>query len=421
MAVSESPVKPDESTYKHNYYSILTASTFGNLADGIFKLSIPILAVSLTNSKTAISAVTGCLTLPWLIASLPAGALADRIDRVFMMRRVNLVRTLVLAILAGMLFLENESLTVLYIAALVLGTCEVLFDINAQATLPMIVPENKLARANSRLFAIEFAMNDLVGKALAGVLAGVAIYWSFGTAATSYFLASVALFRLVGNFKTPEPEVKKTMREDIGEGLKFLWHNKFLRNLALSVGAMEFWFEGVLSLIPVFVLAGANSVLNLNTSTYGVLMALLAVGAVLGTLTAERLEQKYHPVKVMAIANVASIPALAALAFSSSTAVFAVGIFLFGFSGIVFSVVSLTARQRLIPNQIFGRVNAPFRLAIYGAASLGAFVAGPISDAADLRFFFRLALIMIVALTVAMLFLSPLYDSALERLKTESA
>ena len=135
-----------------NFHKALVASGFANLADGVFQVALPLLAVQLTRSPLLIAGVNLAARLPWLLA-LVAGALADRLDRRQTVVRVNLVRTVLLAGLALAVVTDLATLPMLYAVALLLGMAETLFDTSAQSLLPAIVAREDLTTANSRLFA----------------------------------------------------------------------------------------------------------------------------------------------------------------------------------------------------------------------------------------------------------------------------
>ena len=119
----------------------------------------PLLAVQLTRSPLLIAGVTVAARPPWLLLSLVAGALADRLDRRQTMIRVNLVRTVLLGGLALAVAADLATLPMLYAVAVLLGMAETLFDTSAQSLLPAIVDRDDLTRANSRLFAVELVAN----------------------------------------------------------------------------------------------------------------------------------------------------------------------------------------------------------------------------------------------------------------------
>src|SRR5688572_2580427 len=122
-----------------NFYRLFSASTLSNVGDGIFQVVLPLLAAELTRSPALVAGVALAQRLPWLIFALPAGALADRLDRRRTMALVECLRTVVLGGVAAATVLDLVSMPMLYVAALVLGIGETLFDTAAQSVITAVV------------------------------------------------------------------------------------------------------------------------------------------------------------------------------------------------------------------------------------------------------------------------------------------
>src|SRR4029453_14893717 len=150
------------------FWWLWTSSGVSNLADGILKVALPLVAVRETSSPVQIAALTFALGLPWLLFALPAGALPDRFDRRRMMAAADLLRAALLAVLAVAALADAMSLWLLYAVALAVGVAETLHDTAAQSILPQVVPRARLSRANGRLFAAELTANQFVGPPLGG-------------------------------------------------------------------------------------------------------------------------------------------------------------------------------------------------------------------------------------------------------------
>jgi MFS family permease len=152
------------------FWRLWSASGLSNLADGLVKIALPLVAVTLTDSPGLVAGVTLAVTLPWLLFALPAGALADRVDRRLAMVTANVVRAAAVAVLAVTLVLGLESspaaIWALYAVALLLGTAETVYDTCAQSILPQVVSRDRLPRANGRLIAAELTANEFVGPPL---------------------------------------------------------------------------------------------------------------------------------------------------------------------------------------------------------------------------------------------------------------
>src|SRR5699024_5826413 len=86
--------RSERETLEDAYWQLWTSSGLSNLADGIVKVALPLVAIQLTRSPVLISGLTVAVTLPWLFFALPAGALADRVDRRKAMLGANGIRAL---------------------------------------------------------------------------------------------------------------------------------------------------------------------------------------------------------------------------------------------------------------------------------------------------------------------------------------
>src|SRR6476659_6935678 len=204
-----------------NYWKLWASSAASNLADGVFWIAFPLLAVRLTDSPVLIAGVAVVGRLPWLVFVLFAGALADRLDRRRTMISVAALRTIVSAVMAVGVFTGVVGLPLLYATALLLGIAETLFDTAAQSIMPSVVDKERLSVANSRLYAVELTTNQFVGPPLGGLLASIAIGLAFAGSALAYVVGVVALSFVAGDFKPQRsPEAaKRSILGDIRDGL----------------------------------------------------------------------------------------------------------------------------------------------------------------------------------------------------------
>jgi len=139
------------------YWRLWTASTISNLGDGVFLVALPLLASRLTRSEVAISFIGVAAALPWLVLSLPIGAVVDRIDHRLLMVRADTFRAAIVGTLAIAVAADSAHMWMLWVAAACLGVAEVFFDNASQAMVPSIVPTEVLEKANGRRFASEIA------------------------------------------------------------------------------------------------------------------------------------------------------------------------------------------------------------------------------------------------------------------------
>jgi MFS family permease len=379
-----------------NFRSTLAASGFANLADGVFQVALPLLAVQLTRSPLLIAGVTVASRIPWLLLSLVAGALADRLDRRQTMVRVNLVRTVLLGGLALAVAAGVAGLPMLYAVAFLLGVGETLFDTSAQSLLPAIVDRDDLTRANSRLFAVELVANVFVGPPLGGLLAGLAIALGFGLPAVAYLAGAGCLALLVGSFKPAREGPPTRLRADIAEGVRFVWGDPVLRSLATMLGVQNMAFAAYSAVLVLY--AVAPGPMGLSEAGYGILTAALGVGALLGTWLAVPTERRLGRARTLALCVVLSAATLVVPALTANPVLVGLSTAVTGLPIVLWNVVTVSLRQRITPDRLLGRMNASYRLVGWGTMPLGAFLGGAVAEALGLRATFVLAAAAVLVL-----------------------
>lgn len=180
-----------------DFRALWGATATANLADGMYLVVLPLLALHLGASAGEVAVVTVLLTLAWPLFGLPAGVLADRLDRRRLVAMVNAGRTVLLAMLAVLAATDSLELGWIYAIAFLLGVGETLVDSSLAALIPAAVRDpGQLGRANARIEFIVNATNQFVGPPLAGVLALVGLAWVAGISAVLY-LAAVPLLALM--------------------------------------------------------------------------------------------------------------------------------------------------------------------------------------------------------------------------------
>jgi MFS family permease len=359
------------------YHRLWTASALSNLADGIFQVATPLLALRLTDSPGLVAGVVMAGRLPWLLFVLQAGALADRLDRRRTMLNVDLARACVLGGLAFVIALGHEQLWLLYVVAFTLGVFETLFDTAAQSIMPAIVERDELSRANGRLYAVEITMNQFVGPPLGGLLAAVAMAAAFGTSAVAYGTAAIALALMVMPARPAMIRpARRPMRAEIAEGLRYLYHQHVLRRFAVMVGLMNLLSFAVIAVLPVY--AVEPGPLGLSDAGFGLLLLGFAIGSVVGSLLAARLERRFgrRPLLV-ACACVTPLQALFAV---PNVLLIVVVTILTSLLGIVWNVITVSLRQRIVPDHLLGRLNATYRLLAWGTMPIGALFGGVVAE-----------------------------------------
>ena len=377
---------PRSSRLGSRYWKLWSASAVANLGDGIFQVAVALLAVKLTRSPILVAGVAFAARLPWLFLSLPAGAWADRWDRRQTMLRMNAARVVLLGLLAATVAADAATIGLVYVVAFGLGCAEVLFDTSAQTLMPSVVEsKDDLSKANGRLFAVEMVLNQFVGPPLGGLLVATSMALAVGTGAVLYALAIAALALLPGVYRTVRSGPVRSMWADIGEGLRYLVGHRLLRTLGLLLGAMNLVGSAQFAIFVLFAVTTGSDGLGLGDTGVGLLLTAGAVGGLVGSLVAAPVERAIGRTRVLAVAVAIGGVALALPGLVPHVAVAAAAGVATGLTGVMWNVVTVSLRQRIIPDELLGRVNSGYRLLGWGTIPIGAALGGVLAEAIGLR------------------------------------
>ncbi|UAJ81198.1 MFS transporter [Leifsonia sp. ZF2019] len=401
------------------FWTLWTSAAFSNLADGVMKVALPLVAVRFTDSPLLIAGLGFAFSLPWLLFALTAGALADRLDRRAIMIGANIARATLLAALTAAAVAGVGSIWLLYIAAVCVGTAETLYDTSSQSILPQLVGRDALSRANGRLYAAELAANQFIGPPLGGFLVAAGVGLAFG-APVALWVAAIALLLLVrGAFRVDRPGTT-TIRADIGEGLRFLWSNTVLRVLAFLVGGFNFASSAVFSVFVVYAV-GSRSAMRLDDPAYGALLTASALGSVLGTFLAEGAERLLGRSRALALTIAGSVLTVATPAFTTSPWIIGAAFFVGGVTVSIWNVITVSLRQRVTPHRLLGRLNSAYRLLAWGTIPLGTAAGGIVAEVLGLRAVFLGAGVIVLCLLTGMIWVTDRRMDEAERAAVEAA
>lgn len=362
----------------------VAASGLTNLADGIATVAWAWMASLLTRDPLLIAMMPVALRLPWFIFALPAGIVTDRMDRRRLILAMDVVRAVAFGLAALAIFVSMPLAAPdatglaqpwlfygLMLTALAAGTAEVFRDNAAQTMLPSLVDHSRLEAANGRLWSVELIGNSLIGPALGAFLIAAYAPAPFGLNALSYAVAIVLVYRLSGQFKPAQAAVSN-WRAELKEGFMFLRAEPLLRALAWITGAWNLLFQ--MSAIALVLHVQEN--LGLGATAYGLLLAGGAIGGILGGLVAERIIKTIGPKRTAQVALSVSPPCFLAMAYAPNWVVLAFVILVFEFAGLIWNTVSVSYRQRKIPDALLGRVNSLYRMLAWGLIPVGLVLSG---------------------------------------------
>ncbi|MDX8350472.1 MFS transporter [Cognatiyoonia sp. IB215446] len=364
-----------------------------NLGDGIAVVAWAWTASLLTRDPFWIAFLPAVLRVPWIVFSIPAGVLADRVDRRRLIVLCDAIRAaaygaIACAVLFSMPLSEppaqgfgDGALYIMLICAgLLIGCAEVVRDNTGQSLLPAIVPPKDLERANGILGSIETVGNEMAGPAVGAFLIALFLPAPFLAIALALLCAAILAASLPGTFA---PAYRRTRgagwRAELIECARFVWAHPMLRLLVFVTGIWNFFAEMALIALVLHVQENLAS----GATTYGLILAFGAVGGVCGGVLVAPL------LKVVSKGNAArwmgatTAPVFLLFAVAPGPATVAAAMFVFSLSGVIWDAVSVSYRQRVVPDGIRGRVNSVYRLFAWGTMPLGLLASGAMVNIAE--------------------------------------
>ena len=319
-----------------------------------------------------VALVQTATSLPVVLLALPAGALADVLDRRRMLIVVQAGMALVAVALAVDTLTGHLGTVALLAFTAALGAGVALTNPAFQATVPDLVPRAELPAA-AALNGVAVNLARAVGPAVGGLLVALAgVGWTFAFNAVSYLIFVVALFRLPPTPPRLDPEpFANAMRLAVGYVRASPAMLRVLARTALWVlPASALW-----ALLPVV----ANSRLKLNSTGYGILLAAVGIGAILGAWQLSRIRTRLSSTALLVLAAAAYGLALVVLGVGRSTPVALVVLVLAG-AGWTAVLATLNATAQLIlPGWVRARALAVYLLVFQGGQALGSLVWGALA------------------------------------------
>jgi MFS family permease len=353
------------------FWRLFVSSSTSNLSDGVMQAALPLLAATLTRDPVAVSAMGSLAFLPWLLFALPAGTVVDRVNRRTAMAVANVLRALLLAILAGSVVSGHASLPLLYVLAFLLGSAETVYDSAARAMLPRVVSRAQLEQGNSLLSTSESVGNIFLGAPIGAWLFAVAASLPLWVNSATYLCAAFLALTVAGRFAVDRSGAS-SLRQDMVVGLRWLAHHRLLRELMAVTCFGAVFHSMTQGILVLFVLQN----LGLDERGFGLALAVAGVGAIIGSMLSPNVTRLLGRAHAMGVSQIVAALALGSMAFWQDPVA---GPILFAVSAgaiSMFNVQIMSVRQALVPEHLFGRVQGAYRTVLWGGIPLGMFAGG---------------------------------------------
>lgn len=347
------------------FLALWGAVGMANLADGVFQVALPVVLLADGGPAWSVPVVLGASRLPWVLLTLHAGLLADRLDRRTLLIASYALRGVAVVLLAVSEVLAWPLVSLAVVAAFCVGCAETVGDTAAHSVTPAVVAKERLMQANGRLQSTELSANLLVGPACAGFVATVS-HTAGLTLAGVLYVAAAGCAALLPAFRTQADALEPARLTD---GLRYLLGSPRLRLFAASVALLNLAYALFQSALPLKVFDSPQGGFDLGV--YWALSGLVCL--VLGSLV-ERLVDALGPQRVLLGGVVGLGAGFATVGLADDRWLIGAGTSLTG--GLVLvNVVTVAYRQSVVPDHLLGRVTAAYRLLAFGALPVGSLIA----------------------------------------------
>jgi predicted MFS family arabinose efflux permease len=359
-----------------SFSRLLAAGGAAHFADQLATAALPLTAVIVLGAGPgAVGTLVALQGLAWLLASLPAGVLVDRVPKGLLIALSQAVAGLAFA--AATVAATAGSGTALAAACFIGASGAVVLVLTALALVPALVPPTALAAANARLELVR-AVATLAAPVAVGLMAdAVTPALGFALAALASAAAALVAFGLRAP-PSPSPSpvpARAPLADAIREGARFALRHELLRGIALCAVFWNFAFFALLAVAVPFCLTRVG----LDAKGTGLAQGGYGLGLILGAAAAAAIVRRFEPRMILVAGPALSMAAPALLFFAvrgGGLPAAAAAFFFVGFGPMLWLICQTSIRQLVTPPDLIGRVAATIQVAIYGVRPLGAFAGG---------------------------------------------
>ncbi|WP_433476076.1 MFS transporter [Spirillospora sp. CA-142024] len=356
------------------------------LGSSVTSVALPLVAVATLDASTfQVALLSAAAWLPWLLIGLPAGAWVDRLPRRPVMLAGDLAALLLFLSVPVAAWLDRLTIVHLLGVALGAGTASVFFQTAYQAYLPSLLDREEVADGNAKLQSTEAAA-QVGGPGAAGLVVQFAGAVNALLLDAASFLVSALCLLGIRAREPRDGDARRngTLLREIGEGLRFVGRDPYLRVLALFSAASNIGLIGYQSILVVFLIREVG----VSPGMVGALAAAASLGGVLGAASATFWARRFGSSRSLLAAEIGAAPFGLLIPLTTPGAGLALtvaGGFAVAAGAAVGNVLKGSFRQTYSPPALLGRVTVSMQLVGYGTIPLGALLGGTLGDALGVR------------------------------------
>ncbi|SPJ15070.1 Transmembrane transport protein (DitE-like protein) [Burkholderiales bacterium] len=372
-SVAVSPWSP----LRHATFTVVwTATVISNIGTWMYNAASGWLMLSLNPEPLVVSLVQVATSLPIFLFALPAGALADIVDKRRFLIAAEGATTAVAAIIAALVWLGIVTPATLLLFTFVLGAGAALTAPAWQSIVPQLVPKQELAAA---VAANSVGIN--ISRALGPALGGVIIA-AFGIA-VPFWLNAVSNLGIVAAllwWRSPQKAARLLPAERFASavraGIRHTRHNSHLRATLTRAVAFFLFASAYWALLP---LVAHNQIAG-GPELYGTLLGAIGAGAVGGAFALPWLKAKIGPDRTVGAGTVGTAVTLVLFGLARGPVLGLSASIIAGVSWIAVLASLNVSAQVAVPDWVRGRGLAMFVTVFFGAMTVGGVVWGQVAE-----------------------------------------
>lgn len=368
-----------------DFRNLWIGETTSGLGTAVGSVSLSLLAVVVLRASPAMMGVLQAVTwLPWLFIGLPAGVWVDRWPRRTVMLVSDIALTLLFVSVPVAAWLGVLTMVQLLVVAMLAGAVKVFFTTAYGVLVSSLVDRSDLLEANVKLRGGESAV-DVAGPGVAGLVAG-ALGSVVGLLldSMSYLVSAVCLVSIKAQEVRPAPTAPRGFRREIAEGVRFVAHDPYLRNLACFGALANLALNGIQAVQTVFLVR----TVHLSSGGVGLVFAVVSIGGLAGASAGGLIARRFGTARGLLLCDLAVAPFIFLLPFAGQHLPLAVSVLGWAVAvcGVVAgNVISGSFYQSYCPPEMIGRIRASASTINYGAIPIGALLGGFLGGALGSR------------------------------------
>lgn len=362
--------KPASLRKNRDYLLLWGGQVISSAGSGISQIAFPLLILKLSGSPVQAGIVGALSSLTYLLFTLPAGALLDRWDRKKTMIICDAGRALCLISIPLALFFGYLTVIQIYIVTFVSGTLSIFFDIAELTCLPQVVTREQVSEAVART-RTTIGITDLLSPTLGGLLFTLRSLLPFLADAISYIVSVASLFFIRTPFQQQRTAKAHDLRQEIIEGLSWLWKQPLLRTMALLTAGNTFAGAGFTLIIIVIAQQQRAS-----SAAIGLIFSIGGIGSILGAFFSGKVQKHFSFAQIIISVLWLYVILWLPLAALPSPLLLGVNTALLFFIGPFYAAAHISRRLTMTPDVLQGRVMSVSRLIGLGLTPLGQALTG---------------------------------------------